>query len=123
MFDAVDKPFDQISTPVLLSQRTSLDRSPGPRGNHRPTPTASNRLDEIVAIIGLVRDDVLGSVLGQQRRGLIDVMLLAGGEDQFDGLSLGIDGQVQLTAETAPRTPEGLVAPFFVTVRRGTSVP
>ena len=52
--------------------------------------------------------------LGGERRGLGDVMDLAAGETERQGISQGIDDRMDFRRQPATRAPYGLVeAPFF----------
>ena len=115
MFDAVDKAFDLVAAAVLSAQQASRDGASGPRRDHGGAAAVADLLDELVAVVPFVRDQVARFVIRQQPHRLSHIVRLSGRHGQFDRTPLGLNGQVQLGAESATRPTEGLVlAPFFL---------
>lgn len=115
MLDAVHEAFHVIAAAVLFPQEPSRDGSTGPRGDHGDAAVGSDFGEELVAVIPFVGDQIMGIVFGQQVGRLGHVMSLSRRENQFDRSPRRLDGDVQLGAETAARTAEGLIViPFFL---------
>jgi hypothetical protein len=76
------------------------------------------RLDVVedgMAVIGLVGEDVGGIEAGQQRDGRPGVTGIAAGQDEADGTAERIDRDVPLGGQSASGAPQSLVAgpPFW----------
>jgi hypothetical protein len=73
-------------------------------GNHNP----------LIGIEAFIREQAVGFQLWQQHIGSFQVAGLAAGEMKASGVAEGIDGSVNLGAQSAFTAPDGLVcAPFF----------
>ncbi len=115
MLAATDKAFHQVAATILASQQASGYGASSPRGDHRRAATEPNIPEPRVAVIAFVRDQVTRLVVGQQMGGLRHIMVLSGCNDQVHRLAGRFDGDVQLGAKTATRTPEGFIGPpFFI---------
>ena len=115
MFDPVYKAFGQIATAVLPLVEPPRLASIAPRRDDGGCVTVLNLLDELIIVVRFVGDAVSWSMLGQQSRGLLDVVLLARGDDQFDGTAFRIDREVQLGTESPARASQRFLlrTPFF----------
>ena len=85
------------------------------RRDHRLGSPPLRRRHDRVAVVGLVGDDRPRLVVPHQRLGLRDVRLLPRRQDELDRIAEGVDDDVELRAESAPGTAEGLTSlpPFF----------
>ena len=71
--------------------------------------SASDSLDEAVGVVALVGQDGASLDVGEQRLGLCDVVRLTGRDRYGDGQAERIDDGVDLRAQAAARTADGLV--------------
>ena len=72
------------------------------RRDHRRRPTGLNRSDKIISIICFICDHRIGIMTFDQWHALVDVGLLAAGQDELDGVPQAVDRDVQLGPEPAP---------------------
>ena len=88
---------------------------PAVRRDQFHTEMLAYPLIQWIAVVRFVGDAVSWSMLGQQSRGLLDVVLLARGDDQFDGTAFRIDREVQLGTESPARASQRFLlrTPFF----------
>lgn len=115
MLDAVDKAFNLVAAAVLFPQQSPGNGASRPGGNDGRAAAGLDFRDELVTVVPLVGDQVVRLVVGQQPGSLGHVVGLSRREDQFDRPPRRFHGDVQLGAEPAARSPEGLVlAPFFL---------
>src|SRR5262249_61331822 len=109
------KAFDDIAAAIPFARKPALRRAIAAGRNHRLAATLGNYIHERIAVVALVRDDILRFVLGQQRGCSIHIMFLAGSHNHFYRTAAGIDGQVQFRAEPATRPAQRFVStPFFM---------
>jgi hypothetical protein len=115
LLDQVDEPLDLLALfvqvlilitrhlPMLLGRDYCLGTLP------------LRRLHDGVAVVGLVGDERIRLMPRDQGLSLRDVRLLTGRQDEFDRVPQRIDRDVDLGAESAAGTAEGLVVlpPFF----------
>ena len=112
VFESIDEAFDQIAASVEVFLDAASDTSYFQGGDHGPTAAAANFPDQFVVVVGLVGDDILGTMVRQQRIGLATVVLLAGRQPQLDRTPLRVDRDVNLGAESAARASQRFVL-FF----------
>ena len=63
----------------------------------------------MIRIIGRVGDEMRARHVGDQPFGLGDVANLTAGEDEPQRIAQGIDGDMDLGAQPAPRASDGLI--------------
>ena len=116
-FEPVNQLFDPITAIILSSQHAARHGASRPSGNNRNAATTPDVPDRRIAVIALIRDPVMETVVGQQTRRFRRIVGLAGNHDPFHRTSLRFYGKVQkvqLGAQAPARMPQGLPrAPFF----------
>jgi hypothetical protein len=114
MLDFVDEPLDQIAILVdVLVIRNGLRSGAGRRDHGLPTAFRDMGA-KTIGVKTHISEQVLERETADQIFGLEDVMRLAWGEDEADGIAEGIHANVDLRAQTAARTPDRLIfAPPF----------
>ena len=113
MLDAVEKAFDQIASAIQGPAVASLADPVRAWRNDGLGPCGSNRLDEGVGVVALVRDDCLHAQALDQLFRTRDVGSLTFGENQPQRPANGVDRQMQLGTQSAARTSDRLRATFF----------
>ena len=116
MFDLVDEALDQVSLPVQVGIVVSTLFPVGPRRDHRCCTSLPDHLQEGISVIALIGDDIVKSVPGDQCLPLGDVVALAPGELEAQGVAQRINADVDFGAEPAPAATQGLsllAAPFL----------
>ena len=115
MLDFVDEPLDQIAFAIgMLVVRDGL-RSRAARWDHGLGAAFCDTGAEAIRVIALISEQVLERKTADQVFGLEDVVHLAWGQDEADGIAEGIDTNVYLRTQAAARTPDRLIfaPPFF----------
>ena len=108
VFHLVDEAFDQMTLPVQVSI-VGLGIFPvGAWRNDRTHVQVQDVLAEALGIISLVGNHVPTGIIGYQPLGLGDVVLLAPGQDEPQGIAQAIHCHVDLGAEPAPAPSQGL---------------
>ncbi len=116
MFEPVNQAFDPITATIPPSQHAARHEASRPSGNNRNAATTPDVPDQRIAVIALVRDHVMGTVVGPQLRRFRHSVGLAGAHDPFHGTPLRLYGKVQkvqLGAEASAQTPESLPRALF----------
>jgi len=115
MLDFVDEPLDQIALLVeVLVVRDGL-RTRTARWNDCLRTDFCNRGAKAVGVKTLVGEQVFERKSADQAFSLANIVDLACGQDEADGIAEGIDADVDLGAEPAARTPDRLIfAPPFL---------
>ena len=67
-------------------------------------------VEDDVAVIGLVGDDVLRRQAGHQRDGAVMIAGIAAGQDEAHGAAEAVDGNVPFAGQSASGAPQSLVA-------------
>ena len=72
-------------------------------------------VEDGVAVIGFVGDEVAGGEAGDERQGIGGVIGLAAGEDEADRPAEAVDGDMPLAGQSSSGTPQSLVfdPPFW----------
>ena len=123
VFDDVEEPFDQVALGVKREVAVALCLAVGFWRDNRRDGARFEAFDEGVGVIGLVGEQSLRLDLRGQRLGLRDVMGLAAGQADDQGIAERIDDGVDFRREPAarPSTSSGglwlLRAPFFARSR------
>jgi hypothetical protein len=78
-------------------------------------PRSCNTDAKAIRVIALISEQVFERKTADQVFGLEDVVHLAWGQDEADGIAVGIDTNVYLRTQAAARTPDRLIfaPPFF----------
>src|SRR4051794_14415756 len=115
LLDQVDEPLDLLAFLVQMLVIIARHFPVLLRRDHRLGPLPPRRLHDRVTVEGLVGDERTRLVPLHQRLGLRDVRLLAPRQDELDRVAQGVDENVDLGAESAPRAAEGLapLPPLF----------
>lgn len=115
VFEFVEEALDEVA----LAVEPGVDGAPHAdvalAGDVGPSPARLDHLDDGPGVIAAVGDDVAseGKAAEELRcRGLVGG--LARGEHEADGEAAGIDDDVDLGAQSAPRSSDGVIrTPFF----------
>ena len=114
MLDLVDEPLDQVSLFVeVLVIRDSL-RAGTVRWNDRLSACVRNGGSKVIGVVALVGEQVFEGKSLDQALCLTDIADLAWRQDEADRIAEGIDGDADLGAQAAARTPDRLIfaSPF-----------
>ena len=115
MLDFVDEPLDQITVLVdVLVIRNGL-RSGAARWDHGLRTALRDTGAKPIGVKTHISEQVLERETADQIFGLEDVMHLARGQDEADGIAESIHAKVDLRTQAAARTPDRLIfAPPFL---------
>jgi len=110
VFELVEEAFDQIALAIDCGIDAALVFSVARRWDVGGRPCLSDESEDGIAVIGAVTDDfgACGQA-AQQGRDRARVMNLAGGEDQADGQASLVDQRIDLGAQSATRTADGVI--------------
>ena len=108
-----EESLDVISLAVQLLVVRALNFAIPLGRNDGLTSLIVDRLQHLVAIVALVGEDVFRNQSLQQRRGLSDVVRLAGREQKPHRVAETVAGRVDLRSESAARPTELLIPTFF----------
>ena len=115
MLDFIDEPLDQIAFAIgMLVIRDGL-RSRTAGWDHGLGTAFCDKGAKAIRVIAHISEQVLERKPIDQVFGLKNVMHLACGQDEADGIAEGIHADVDLRTKAAARTPDRLVLapPFF----------
>ena len=84
MFDSAHKAFRVIATPIQPFQQASRCDASASRRNDGRAAALFDMPDEFVAVISHVRNDIRWFVIGQEARGLADIVFLSRSNGQFE---------------------------------------
>lgn len=114
VFDGIEEALDQIALGIKrivalsLGFAVGLWRDDGGDGAH------FEAFDKAVSVVSLIGDHGVRLGLGRQRFSLGDVVGLAAGEADREGISQGIDDDMDFRRQSAARPADGLIgAPFL----------
>jgi hypothetical protein len=113
MLDFVDETFDEVTllVAILIVGDRLLARSE--RGDHG-IGADHEKVAELVVVVSLVGNDVIGVEAVDQGFSLRAVVDLAGGRDQAQRIAQSVDGDVDLGGQAAARAPDCLIlSPLF----------
>ena len=121
VLDLADEALDQMTFFVKMLIVAIRLRTVRPRWDHGLCTTIDHRLPEIVGVVRLVRDHKLAFVPVDERVGLSDIVPLSAGQREAQGVAQGIHTDMDLRAETAPATSQGLLRLPAVFLERASS--
>jgi|BogFormECP12_OM2_1039638.scaffolds.fasta_scaffold175049_1 hypothetical protein len=115
MLDFVDEPLNQIAVPVDVPVIWDGLRSSTARWDHGLRTGFRDSSAEAIGVKAHIGEQVLERKTADQVFGLEDVMHLAWGQDESNGVAERIHTDVDLRAQAAARTPDRLIfaPPFF----------
>jgi len=114
LLDYIEKAFDEVSLAVKREVAVPFDLAVGFWRDHRLDGARCEAGDEAVCIISLVGEKGIGLGLGSQSFGLGDVVDLAAGETECQGISQGVDDGMDFGRQAAARAAYGLVLTPFL---------
>ena len=114
LLDVIEEALDQIALAVESIIAIAFDFPIGFWRDDGDAGAQFKAVNEAAGVIAFVSQKGFGLYLGGQRFGLGDVVDLATGEAERQGISQGIDNGVDFRREAAARAAHGLVeAPFL----------
>ena len=102
LFDPVDEPLRKIAFLVNILIILSLENPILLWRNHGHRSGGLDRRNKFISVITLISDHCIGIMTFNQWHALVDVGLLAAGQDELDGVPQAVDRDVQLGPEPAP---------------------
>jgi hypothetical protein len=115
MLDFVDEPLDQIALLVEVFVVGDRLRTRAARWNDSLGADLRDRGTKAIRIEAHVGEQVFEGKAADQAFSLANVVDLACGQDEADGIAEGVDADVDLGAQPAARTPDRLIfAPPFL---------
>ena len=114
MLDFVNEPLDQVALFVEVVVRDSL-RAGAVRWNNCLSACVLNGGSKAIGVVALVGEQVFEGKTLDQALCLTDIGDLACRQDEADWIPEGIDGDADLGAQAAARTPDRLIfaSPFW----------
>lgn len=112
-FELAEKPLNQVAFAVKSEVGFALDEPIGLGGNHRDNPPFFQSLDQGIGVVGLVGEEGFGFDFCEQGGGLPQVRVLAGGERYGNGIAKSIGDNVDLGAQSASGSTDGLTGAVF----------
>ena len=115
MLDFIDEPLNQITLLVeVLVVRDSL-RTGAVRRDNGVSASVCDGGSKAIGVVALVCEQVFEGKTVDQAFCLADIGDLAGREDEADRVAESVDGNADLRAQTAARTPDRLIfgSPFL----------
>lgn len=109
MLDLVDEPLDQIA---LLVEELVVGDGLGARAARWNDCLGAELGDASAKAIGIkahIGEEILEEKTTDQALGLANVVDLACGQNEADGIAEGVDPNVDLGAQAAARTPDRLI--------------
>ncbi len=115
LLDLADKALDEMPFTVEVFVIITLGNSPGAGRDDRIRSVLTNNLEEFIAIISLVSNDILGGVTRYQCLSLGHVMPVTSAQPETQRVAKSINIHMHLGAETSSRASKGLggLAPFL----------
>ena len=115
LFHQADEPLDLLPVLVQMFVIITWHFPVLLRRDHRLAPLSIRRRHDRIAVVRLVEQIGPRPMLLDQRLGVRDVRLLAGRQDELDGVAQGVDQDVDFRAESAPGAAESRIAlpPFL----------
>ena len=108
-----EQSLDVISLAIQLPVVRSLNLAVAFGRNHGLASLIVDRLKHLVSIVALVGDHLFRREFLPQRRGLSDLVCLAGCEQKIHRVGESIAGRMNLRAESAAQPPEFLRPVFW----------
>ena len=109
----VEEALDEVALSVEHEIALSLDLAVGFWGNHRRDFPPSKGIDQRIGVVGLVSNQCLRIGVFNQVLRASQIVDLACREHQIGGVAQGVDESVDFRGQSAARSADGLVAPFF----------
>ena len=115
MLDFVDEPLDQISLFVEVLVVRDSSRAGAVRRDNGLSASVCDGGSKAIGVVALVCEQVFKGKTVDQTFCLADIGDLAGRQDEADGVAESVDGNADLRAQAAARTPDRLIfaPPFF----------
>ena len=113
LLDPVEETLDEVAVLVPVPVVLALLDPVASRRDDWLGPEGADLVDEAVGVVALVRDHPLGAEALQQRRGLGDVGLLAGGEQPAHRVAQRVGGRVDFRRQPPAGAPDSLWTVFF----------
>lgn len=114
VFDASEESFDQIAVAVEMVIEVALSQAIGTGRDDGLRTSCPDHGNEVVGIVALVRNDSACRQVFDGLGGIIDIGNLARREDHPQRIAQGVDGDVQLGGQPAPRAADRLATGFFL---------
>jgi hypothetical protein len=114
VLDLAEEALDAVALAVDAPWHGSLDDAVAWCGDAGFRPGRPDKVEEGVAVIAAVGDDMAAAEAFQKGWSGVEVMGLTGGEDDPDRKSILVDKRIDLGAQSATRATDGVIfAPFF----------
>lgn len=114
MLQFAEKTLDEIALAVDAAVDRAMHEPPAGRGDMRRCAAGSDEFEQRVGIVAAISDNVVALQTGQQIRCGAQVVGLAGRQHEADRQTVLIDERVDLGAQSATRTADGVIfAPFL----------
>jgi hypothetical protein len=113
MFEFVEEAFDEIALAIKREVARAWDFAVGLGGNHGGDVSPGKGLDQHVGVVSLVPDQRLRLDIVKQRLRAGQIVSLAWGEHQRDGVAEGIDERMDFGGQSAAGSTDRLFAVFF----------
>ena len=109
MLDFIDEPLDQITLLVQVLVVGDSSRAGAVRRDNGLSASVCDGGSEAIGVVTFVCEQVFEGKTVDQAFCLADIGDLAGGQDEADRVAESIDGNADLRAQTAARTPDRLI--------------
>ncbi len=114
LFELAEEPFDQVASAVEFGRDAALPAHAALRGDVRGAPARGHPFHKGQAVVAAVCDDGAGGQVVKEQRSHRLVGGLPRRDVQPDRQAVLIDNGVDLGAQSATRTADGVIlAPFF----------
>ena len=115
MLDLVEEAFDEVSFTIERKIAQTLDKSVCPGWNDDASAVGFDDLNDCVAVVTLVGQNVVGGDAFHQRFCLGVIGSVAGRQNEAQGIAKSVAQSMQLCRQSAARAADGfrlLIPPF-----------
>jgi hypothetical protein len=114
VLEFVEEALDEITLAIQSKIAGQWARAAGVGRNHRSDLSLGEGLDEGVGIVCLVGNERPWIGMLEQRLAAGEIVVLARGENELDGIAESIDECMNFCAQSAATSPDRLRAVFFL---------
>ncbi len=114
VLDGIEESLDEIALAIKRKIAIPFDLAVSFRRDHRFDGAHFQALDEVVAVVALVAEKRCGLDLSRECLCLRDVMRLSSSQAEREGISQGVDDDMDFRRQAAARAAYSLILPPFL---------
>lgn len=114
LLETSEESFDEIARPVEVAIEIPRGKAVGARRDNRLRASSLDPGDEVIGVVPLAGNHCLSRQVFDQLGGVVDVGNLSGRQNYPQRIAQGVDRNMQLGRQPAPRAPDLLTPCFFL---------